>query len=161
MTSQFSPLQPVTMERDIVTVMSTNTKQAARVVECIVLGWDCCFRQYCNLSTAAIAFVTHMSSPVVSTRWAMVPCWVGICLHLYCTCTVHVTVCSLDETIGVHVCVACSAKRGGDDVAGRGTGDAVWWAEKLKESSLKQTAPPQWRSLTCCPPGWWSCTSPR
>lgn len=35
MTAQFSPLSPVTMEGDNVTVMSTNTKQASSVEECL------------------------------------------------------------------------------------------------------------------------------
>lgn len=84
-----------------------------------------------------------MSSPVVSARWARTPCWLGICLHL-CVCVYARSTCDSmcvfsvweDPCVSVHVCGVCSAKRGGDAVAGRETRDAVWWVERLKESSL-------------------------
>lgn len=88
----------------------------------------------------SVVFVARTSSPAVSPRQAMIPCWVPV-MYANCTCAAWGDPC------------ACQHQTGETKLQKEGRGDAAGRAARLKQSR-------QWQRLTCCPPGWWSCTSP-
>lgn len=156
MTAQFSPLSPVTMEGDIVTVTSTNTKQASRVEECLFS----LLRQLLKAVTQSVCSCQRVCDTYV------LPC--SCCkmsedpmLGGNLPASGHVRGC-VRRMWGIRVHVCSPKREEGMTWQEEVTRDATRRAERLKESSLRsRLRQARGESLTCCPPGWWSCTSPR
>lgn len=131
MTAQFSPLSPVTMEGDIVTVTSTNTKQSSRVEECLFS----LLRQLLKAVTQSVCSCQRVCDTYV------LPC--SCCkmsedpmLGGNLPASGHVRGC-VRRMWGIRVHVCSPKREEGMTWQEEVTRDATRRAERLKESSLR------------------------